>query len=450
MTIQLYNTLHRQLETFTAIQSGQATIYTCGPTVYDYAHIGNLRAYIFADTLRRVLAYSGLQVTQAMNITDVGHLVGDSDEGEDKMEVGARREGAHPLELARRYEEQFWADLKALGILVPDKVQRASETIEAQIELITQLQDKGFTYQTASGIYFDTSRLSDYGKLTGQALDEKRVGARDEVVVDSEKRHPQDFVVWFFLTGRYASHILHWSSPWGEGFPGWHLECSAISRLLLGQPFDIHTGGVDHIGTHHTNEIAQSEAAYDLPLAHYWLHNEFLLVDNHRMGKSEGNLITLAQLREKGFSPLDFRYWCLMGHYRSKMNFTWEALEGARRTRLSLQRQVAESGQPGVGESVQQAIAGALAADLDTPRALALLHDSHDPALWGHFDSVLNIFETEVTTPIPQLVLDLVAERNKARLQSDWQRADELRHQIEQHGWMVEDKADHSTVYPAP
>ncbi len=447
--ITFYNTLHRQKESFKPIEPGKARVYTCGPTVYDYAHIGNLRTYIFADTLLRVLEHSGYTVNHAMNITDVGHLVGDGDDGEDKMDVGAKREGKHPLEIARHYEDQFWADMAALQIEKPTHIERATDAIPAQIDLIQTLTDKGFTYQTDTGIYFDTSKLADYGKLTGQSLEDKQIGARGDVVVDSNKKNPQDFVLWFFLVGRYANHILHWPSPWGQGFPGWHLECSAISRQLLGQPFDIHTGGVDHIGTHHTNEIAQSEAAYGTALANYWLHSEFLLVDNHRMGKSEGNLITLAQLKEKGFSPLDFRYWCLMGQYRSKLNFTWEGLEGAKRTRLAIQRRVAEGG-PEEGTDDQKAqITAALADDLDTPRALALLHEFNNALLWEAYDDVFGILDSSTEqTEVPPDVQKLVQERDQARLAQDWVRADALRQEIQMRGFIVEDKAGQSVVYP--
>lgn len=440
-TIHLYNTLTRSKEAFQPIHDNQVGLYACGPTVYNYAHIGNLRTYIFEDILRRTLEFRGYNVHHAMNITDVGHLVGDGDDGEDKMEVGARREGKHPLEIAKQYEAKFFEDFQALNCRMPQSIVRATDAIEAQIELIKRLEEKGFTYQTGSAIYFDTSKLEDYGKLTGQKLEEKLVGAREEVIVSSDKRRPQDFALWFFLTGRYKNHILHWSSPWGEGFPGWHIECSAISRQVLGQPFDIHTGGVDHIGTHHTNEIAQSEAAFGAPLANYWLHGEHLMVEGRRMGKSEGNLFLLADLAERGFSPEDFRYLVLTAHYRSKLNFTWASLEGAQKTLQGIRRVVAQGGvNPNAGEFKERIVA-ALFDDLDTPTAISLLHEAGDATLWQEFDAVLGlnanaaVGEREVSAEAQKLV----QERDQARAARDWQRADELRSQIEALGYQVVD-----------
>ncbi len=449
-SIQLFNTLHHQKEVFVPLNNKTVSLYTCGPTVYDFAHIGNLRTYIFEDILRRTLEFAGYSVTHAMNITDVGHLVGDGDAGEDKLEVGARREGKHPLEIAQRYEAKFFDDLKKLNVELPSHVQRATEAIGPQIELIQRLEQKGFTYKTKQAVYFDTSHLADYGKLTGQNLSEKRVGARDEVVVDPEKRHPQDFALWFLLTGRYAQHILHWASPWGEGFPGWHVECSAISRQLLGQPFDIHTGGVDHIGTHHTNEIAQSEVAYDLPLARYWLHGEFLSIENKRMGKSEGNLLTLDSVLERGFTPLDFRYLCLMAHYRSKMNFTWEALTAAQRTRQAIVQLVMRSSdKEELDEVVKADIMEAFYNDLDTPHALALLHESSDARLWLAFDPILGLnLEAERSIQIPDRVKDLARARETARQQHNWTEADRLRQEISQQGYMVQDTDSGSDILP--
>jgi cysteinyl-tRNA synthetase len=444
--IYLYNSLTRSKEEFKPITSGEVRMYSCGPTVYDSAHIGNLRSYIFADTLKRVLRFNDYTVTHAMNITDVGHLVGDGDEGEDKLEVGARREGINPLDIAKKYTDQFIDDLKALNIELPDKIKSATETIEAQIEIIKLLEEKGFTYKTEAAIYFDTSKVSDYGKLTGQKRNDMLSGARPEVIVDSDKKNPQDFALWFFLVGRYESHLLHWPSPWGEGFPGWHIECSAISRALLGQPFDIHTGGVDHIGTHHTNEIAQSEAAFDQPLANYWMHNEFLLVNGGRMGKSEGNVITLKTVIEKGFSPLDFRYLCLMAHYRSKMNFTWEALERARKTRLNLVEslgvlpQLAEKD----GSDTYMNILSTFNDDLDTPKAIALLHESKSKTTWWEFEPILQIglHLNNKKPQLPETILMLFSERNQARANKDWERSDELRKNIEDLGYKVIDSPE--------
>lgn len=443
MSLSLLNTLTRKVEPFVPLVPGQASLYACGPTVYDFAHIGNMRTYIFNDTLRRVLEMNELRVHHVMNITDVGHLVGDSDFEEDKVDAKAQREGLHPLDIAKKYEQVFFEDFTRLNNQLPTDVVRATEAIDAQVDLIRTLESNGFTYQDEYAIYFDTSKLPDYGKLTGQNLADKIVGAREDVVVDERKRNPQDFVLWFFLKGRYEHHILHWASPWGEGFPGWHIECSAISRSRLGQPFDIHTGGVDHIGTHHTNEIAQSEAAYNTPLAHYWLHGEHLMVEGKRMGKSEGNLVRLSTVEEKGFDALDFRYLVLTAHYRSKMNFTWDALVGARKTLAGIRDLVAANVEREPGDAtVQEAIRAAFNNDLDSPRAIALLHQAKSSTLWRQFDSVLGLnlaISPRESHIINNEVLALKEERDQARAQKDWARADMYRHKLETLGYRIQD-----------
>lgn len=449
--MQLYNTLTRTDKVVEPLKENTFRIYSCGPTVYDYAHIGNLRSYLFVDVMKRMMRLDGYGVKHAMNITDVGHLVGDGDEGEDKLEVGAKREGVNPLDIAKKYEAAFWVDYESMGMVKPDAVLRATDAIPEQIDLIELLLEKDIAYKTQSAIYFDTSKVADYGKLTGQKIDDKLTGVRDEVVVDQEKRHATDFALWFFLVGRYQDHILRWDSPWGAGFPGWHLECSAISRKLLGQPFDIHTGGVDHIGTHHTNEIAQSEAAYDETLASIWMHGEFLSVEGKRMGKSEGNLITLSTLKEKGYEPLDLRYLMLTAHYRSKLNFTWDGVEAARRARLAVRDfvQSQDSTSELTSREHQQAevIKLALNSDLNTPQAIALLHASKSPALWRYFDAVLQIGLSEASEEvIPQQVQDMVVARQNARQSHDWAKADELRDAIKALGYLVRDDGETSSV----
>ncbi len=473
LPIYLYNTLARAKEVFTPLRKGRVGFYACGLTVYDFAHVGNLRTYIFEDILRRVLTYNGYLVRHAMNITDVGHLVGDGDEGEDKLEVGARREGKNPLEIAKFYTDKFFEDTDKLNIIRPSKVLPATKTIKEQIAIIKILEKKGFTYRGEQAIYFDTSKLEDYGKLSGQKLSEKISGARKEVVSDKDKKHPADFALWFFLAGRYKNHILHWPSPWGEGFPGWHIECSAISRKLLGQPFDIHSGGVDHIGTHHPNEIAQSEAAFGVPLAHYWLHGEFMLVDGAKMSKSLGNFITLDKVAEK-FNPLAFRYLALTAHYRSQLNLTWESLEAAQSALNNLYQQTRDLTQEsafgwtlskflrGLG-LITKKTAAALKTmavytekfrervndDLDTPGALAItwqmLADQTLPAaarkeLLLRFDRVLGLGLARIRPiAVPAHVKELAREREEARAAKDWPRADKLRQQIESAGWLIED-----------
>jgi cysteinyl-tRNA synthetase len=449
--VRLYNTLGRKKEIFSPLNPGEVRLYTCGPTVYDFAHIGNLRTYLFEDVLRRTLEYAGYRVRHAMNITDVGHLVGDEDGGEDKMEIGARREGKNPLTIAKFYTEQFFEDANALNIIRPDKILPATESIEEQIEIIKTLEQKGFIYQGEQAVYFDTSRLSDYGKLSGQKLQEKKTGAREEVVVDKDKKHPADFALWFFLTGRYRNHILHWPSPWGEGFPGWHIECSAISRKLLGQPFDIHCGGVDHVGVHHTNEIAQSEAAFDAPLCRYWLHGEFLLIDAGRMGKSEGNTYTLRTIIQRGLNPLSYRFLCLTAHYRSQLNFTWEALEGAENALKRLERAYLDLGKEigKINENYQETFKKHIFDDLDTPGALTvvwnLLKDdgvsnADKKATLLDFDKVFGLGLADLKEePVPEEIKKLAEERELARRNKDFKKSDELRDKINREGYELKD-----------
>lgn len=433
-------------------------LYTCGPTVYDYAHIGNLRTYIFEDILRRVLEYEGYQVDHAMNITDVGHLVGDGDEGEDKLEVGAKREGKSPLEVARFYEKKFFDDLQELNIIKPGKVLRATESIEDQIDIIKQLEAKGFAYKGKQAVYFDTAKFKNYGKLSGQEISEKKIGAREEVVVDKDKKDPADFALWFCLTGRYENHILHWPSPWGKGFPGWHIECSAISRKLLGQPFDIHTGGVDHIGTHHTNEIAQSEAAFGIPLCNYWMHGEFLLIDSSRMGKSEGNLLTLDELKKRGFSPLDFRYMCLQAHYRTQLNFIWEALLSAHQAleRLGDFALSQKAGQVGCA-GYEEEFLNFINDDLNTAQGLGLvwklIDDKEMPteakiSSLLKFDKIfgLDLGKAGADVSISDQASKLLQAREQARERQDFAESDELRKQIQALGYEVMDTSEGQKV----
>ncbi len=444
-------------------------MYTCGPTVYDYAHIGNLRTYFFEDILRRALLANGYRVRHAMNITDVGHLTGDQDFAEDKIERRAEKEGKHPLEIAKFYEHKFLSDLQELNILPPSRLLRASEAISEQIAIIAKLEKKGCIYTDEFAVYFDTSRFPAYGKLTGQKLSEKRTGARAQVVVDEHKRHPSDFALWFFLKGRYKNHILRWPSPWGEGFPGWHIECSAISRKLLGQPFDIHAGGVDHIGTHHTNEIAQSESAFEKPLARFWMHGEFLLIDAKRMGKSEGNLLTLDYLKEKKFSPLDFRYLALTAHYRSKLNFTWQSLESARNARKELEEFTRELLKEKKGRSkgkqqpyalIEKKFMQAMADDLNTPKALSVLwkfihhyrkskirQSAAAYALLLTFDEILGLGLGALKIAyIPASVQQLVNRREEARQKKHWLQADSIREELKKKGWEVKDTPEGPVV----
>jgi len=467
--MKLYNTLSRSKEELHPIHDDWVGLYTCGPTVYNFAHIGNLRTYIFEDILQRTLEYNGYAVRRVMNITDVGHLTGDSDTGEEKMEKTAKTEKKSIQDIAKFYTEAFFSDLEKLNIKKPDIVAPATDHIGEQIALIQVLFERGFAYQTENAIYFDVAKFPEYGKLSGQSLKEKMTGAREEIVVDREKKNPADFALWFFLEGKFKQHILHWPSPWGEGFPGWHVECSAISRHFLGQPFDIHTGGVDHIGTHHTNEIAQSEAAYGVPLANIWMHGEFLLIDEGKMAKSEGNFITLAELEKKGYSPLVFRYLVLGAHYRTKLNFTWESLEAAKNGLENIYEKINECSwrnihkyipedktmrndqeyNPGIYE---ESFKTAINDDLNISKALSIfqdmlissLPDANKLALAKKFDKILGL-----SLDVPEK--DQVEERVKIyqklkeygqyRDNKQFVQSDVLRKEIEDLGYKVRDTA---------
>src|SRR3989344_3998841 len=334
MKLTLFNTLSRKKEPFVPIKKGRVGMYTCGPTVYNYAHLGNLRSYIFEDLLKRTLLFNNFKVRQVMNITDVGHLTSDADAGMDKMLIGAKRENKSVLQIAEFYTKAFKEDLSRLSIIPPDIWCKATEHIKEQVSLIKKLEKKGFTYSAGGNIYFDTSKLKDYGKLARLNLNAQKY---ERVEKDTNKRNPSDFVLWF-TKSKFQDQELKWSSPWGSsGYPGWHIECSAMAIKYLGSQFDIHCGGIDHIPVHHTNEIAQSEAAIGKkPWVRYWLHNEFLVLEGQKMAKSGENFITLSALQEKGFDPLDYRYFCLGTHYRKPLMFGFEALEGARNARKKL------------------------------------------------------------------------------------------------------------------
>jgi len=387
-----------------------------------------------------------------MNITDVGHLVSDEDEGDDKLETGAAREQMTVQEVAEFYIQAFEKDVEQLNILKPNgyrgphgQYARATDFIKEQLELVKILIDKGFGYITEQAIYFDVSKLKDYGKLTGQKLADKEVGARSDVVTDDAKRNPQDFALWFFKVGRFADHSLSWPSQWGDGFPGWHLECSAIIHATLGEPIDIHTGGVDHIGTHHTNEIAQTEAAYDTELAKYWLHNEHLLVDGHKMAKSTGNFYILKDVIDRGYNPLALRLLYLQSHYRSQMNFTWDALSAAAAFLKSLQawadlihQTEAEIKPEDLGH-----IKAAVCDDLNTPAALAGLAElagDKAPAK-AALEQLDKLFGLKLADrqDIDQPAKDLIKQRETARQAGDWEKSDELRDKLKQQGIELND-----------
>ncbi len=452
--MKLYNTLTRQKQDFTPVEPGKVGIYTCGPTVYMYAHIGNFRAYVFADTLRRVLEYLGYRVKHVMNITDVGHLTSDEDTGEDKLEKGARREGKTPEEIARFYEKAFFEDAEKLNILRPHIVCRATEHIPEMIELVKRIEANGFTYRTNVGLIFDTAKYEDYWRLGRLNLKEQQAGFRVEV--DPERRQPWDFALW--ITNQ-PNHLMQWDSPWGRGFPGWHLECSAMSIKYLGTEFDIHTGGIDHIPIHHTNERAQNYAAYGREVVRYWMHNAFLQLGDKRMGKSEGNLITISELQQQGYDPIAFRYLCHTALYRTPLNFTTESLTAARnalrgltdfiRTAQNWPRQTTtEDWTQKYKEEFKEAIAD----DLNIPQALAVLwgmireanqrQDQRACVTLMEFDRVLGLGLDKLISSIPTVpreVQELVEKREAARTAKNWADADRLRNEIASLGWTVED-----------
>lgn len=461
--LKLYNTLTRKKEEFKPFKGKKVGLYTCGPTVYDYAHIGNLRTYLFEDILKRVLQYDGYKVKHVMNITDVGHLTSDADTGEDKMEKGAQREKKTVWEIAEFYIKAFQQNLKDLNILEPDVWPKATDHIKEQIDWIKKLEEKGFTYQTSDGVYFNTAKFKGYGKLTPQRLEELKEGAR--VAANPEKKNATDFALWKF-SPKNIKRQMEWDSPWGKGFPGWHLECSVMSQKYLGETFDIHTGGVDHMAIHHNNEIAQAEAVTGKPLAHYWLHGEFLLINEGKMAKSEENFITLQTLKEKGFNPLALRLLCLQTHYRSKLNFTWESLQASQNSLKNLYHQVAKLGDgKGNCKEYKEKFRAAINDDLDMPKAMALvfklLNDPEPPhcakkATILHFDKVLgldldkpeaiNFKKSVATTTTPSStelrneIEKLMAERDRLRQAGEWQKADEIRKKLKTTGTMVEDR----------
>ena len=401
--IRLFNTLGRQLVDFVPIEAGKVRLYACGLTVYNYAHIGNLRTYIFEDVLRRTLEYLGYEVKHVMNVTDVGHLTSDADTGEDKLLVGARREGKTVWEIARYYEKIFFQDLSDLNILMPHVTCRATEHIPEMISLVERILENGYGYEAGGNIYFSVDKFPTYGEMAMLQLEKQQAGAR--IAVDEHKRNPHDFVLWF-TESKFPHQEMKWDSPWGVGFPGWNVECTAMAMKYLGEQLDIHCGGVDHISVHHTNEIAQAEAACGHRWVNYWLHSEFLMMKKDRMSKSSGQFLTLAEVRKQGFSPLDYRYFCLGAHYRSKLQFDWQALAGARNARQTLRNRYLDwlEDSSDFGDDringYQREFETAIAIDLDTPQTLAILWKlAKDPALGSRqklgllldFDRVLGL-----------------------------------------------------------
>ncbi|MCL5095488.1 MAG: cysteine--tRNA ligase [Patescibacteria group bacterium] len=455
--MRFYNTLSRQIEEFKPIKDGVVGIYSCGPTVYWNQHIGHMYAYVHWDVLVRSLRYLGFKVKWVMNITDVGHLTSDEDAGEDKMEKGAKREGLTVWEIADKYLAQFLESVDLLNIQRPDILCRATAHIQEQIDLIKKIEARGFTYKTKTGLVFETSKFSHYADFARLDLDKQEAGSRVEV--DKEKKKPWDFLLW--ITNQ-PQHTMQWESPWGKGFPGWHIECTAMSTKYLGEAFDIHTGGKEHIPVHHTNEIAQAYGAFGRQTANYWLHNGWLEAGGGKMSKSLGNFITVSDLQNKGFEPLSLRYLILTSHYRSGLKFSWEALEGAQTALKNLRQIVADLRQVGQTESsvsfekmdkidrYRQQFDEALNNDLALPQALAVVWElvkSNIPApdkldLLLAFDQVLglNLEKASLTNlSIPEEIKKLLEERDKLRKEGKWQEADLIRKKILGLGFMIKD-----------
>ncbi|MDO8523781.1 MAG: cysteine--tRNA ligase [bacterium] len=474
--IFFYNTLGKAKEIFKPLRGRVVKMYTCGPTVYDYAHIGNFRSYVFAETARRVLEYAGYEVKQVMNITDIGHLVGDGDEGVDKMTAGLKREGMDlTLEnmkvLAERYAGEFIEDLKRLNVKLPFLFPRASEHVPDQIAFVKTLWEKGYAYKTSDGVYFDVGKFQKYGVLGGSASEEhSRVG------VNPEKHDPRDFALWkLSAKGGSASggDLLGWESPWGKGFPGWHIECAAMSTKYLGKTFDIHTGGIDLAPIHHNNEIAEAEAVTGKPLARYWMHGAFLTIEGKRIGKSEGNAIRLYQLEERGVSALAYRYLLLTVHYRQPMNFTWSAAEAAQTALKRAQRFFTDlKGSGKINQEYRVKFEAAIHDDVNMPEALAVMWDLiKDEAVPAgdkretllDFDRVFGIgfmpllYRSAASERISVISLSdlspeveaLISEREIARKNGQWHRADELRESLRALGFSVEDTTEGPIVRKA-
>lgn len=473
MSLELYNTMGRSMQKFTPRTPGKVGFYGCGPTVYNYAHIGNLRAFVFQDTLARSLRFLGYEVTHVMNVTDIGHLTGDNDDGEDKMVNQAREKGQSVLEVAEFYTKAFFDDIDRLNILRPTVMCKATDHVDQMIRLIQRIEANGHTYSAGGNLYFDISTFPGYGALANFNPDDLKAGTR--VDIDENKRNPFDFVLWF-TKSKFENQALVWDSPWGRGYPGWHIECSAMSMEYLGEQFDIHTGGIDHIQIHHTNEIAQSEGATGKKWVNYWLHNEFLVMDKGKMSKSSGEFLTLQYLIDKGFDPLDYRFFLLGGHYRSQLTFSWESMESARNSRRSLVQRLARMTEtagsiPEALPSISRAnewidrFRADIEQDLSTPRALSqlqgLIRDTDVPpaealAAVARMDQVLGldliesaaslVASSKETGDIDDGRIDaLIAERTDAKKAKNFTRADEIRNQLKESGIILEDTASGTT-----
>ena len=463
MDLKLFNTLTKTEEVFRPLEGNTVRMYTCGPTVYSYAHIGNFRAYVFMDNLRRVLKYNGYELKHVMNITDVGHLESDADDGEDKMEKAARKENKDPYEIAAHYTQAFFKDMEELNIGKPEVVAKATDHITEMLEFVKILVEKGYAYETSKGIYFDISKLDKYPVLSNRNIDEQIAGAR--VDVDEEKKNPYDFAVWIKAP---KNHIMKWDSPWGLSYPGWHLECSAMGRKYLGDTFDIHTGGIDHIPTHHENEIAQSKGCTGNIPAKTWMHVEFLQVDGGKMSKSLGNVYTINELKEKGIEALAFKLFCYTAHYRTKLNFTFDGVTSAQKALNRLRQgyvkhlEGTESVEEDKLQEYEKRFNEAINSDLNMPLAMSIIWEivrnevkSPDFAkLLLKMDSVIGLdlenakkyLESDKNEELPEEILQIIEERKEARRNKDFKKSDELRDELIKRGYNVKDTKEEMIV----
>ena len=467
--MKLYNSTSRQIEEFVPYNKDRVTMYTCGPTVYHFAHIGNLRSYIMEDVLENALDYVGYNVVRAMNITDVGHLSGDSDDGEDKMLIGAEREHKSVMDIAKEYTDAFKADFLSLNLQWPKLVAPATSCIDEYIKIITVLLDKGFAYISNGNVYFDTSKLKEYYRFGNQNQDEMVVGARDSVTEDEGKHNQNDFVLWF-TKSKFENHALKWDSPWGVGYPGWHIECSGISYKFLGEYLDIHCGGVDNKFPHHTNEIAQTESYLGHPWCKYWFHVEHLNTKTGKMSKSSGDFLTLTRLNELGFSPMVYKLFCLQSHYRKQLVYSTEALEGAKSAYAKLIKRIAtldrtdKNVDKAVYEQLDNQFKQALENDLNTSYALTTLYDALKAdtndgtklALVLSFDKVLGLklstafeatksTEPEVDADLKQKIETMIEQRRQAKANKDYALADSIRNQLAEIGVELIDTKEGTT-----
>ena len=464
--MKLYNTLTRNLETFKPLNFPKVSFYTCGPTVYDYTHIGHMRTYTNNDILKRTLTYLGYKVNHVMNVTDVGHLTGDDDSGIDKLEKGATKSDKTVWEVVKFFTDNFFKTMDALNISRPDVTCKATDHIEEMIQLINRLKRNGYVYETKEAVYFDVMKFKNYGKLSRQKIEEKLQAVRKEINIDTEKKHPADFALWFKRIGRFADHTMHWPSPWGEGFPGWHIECSAMSMKYLGDSIDIHTGGIDHIPVHHENEIAQSEGATGKQFVKYWFHNNFLTVDGQKMSKSLGNFYTLSDIEKNKINPLSLRLLFLQSHYRQSLNFTWQSARASQEAFNRLKEIATNLKGPNSQRkklvklsdksiAYQQQFKNAIENDLQTAQAVAVMWDmiksdidnEEKYFLLMDFDKIFGLNLDNINEEKIDANIIILAERRlEARKKRNFDQSDKLRIKIEKAGFKIEDKGNSYTI----